>query len=423
MELKRRSSHRCRFITGWITSSILYWPIRLGFISLASKRNNAYRTYHCAYSILLAKEKVYFFRFMMTMQAAIPAIAASALLTIIMGLSRQVPAEQPAADFIGLSKMLNFWPFILVYFWMTMIVGETAIHQLAHFSWRRLPVITSHLGLFIVLTTATLGCADMQRLKMYCEKGQPEWRGLDALNNVHELPIAIQLNQFTIDEYPPKLMVIDKTGRPIPYKKPEVLLIDDNFKQGNIAGWHINVNKKIEDAIPKQLAGMIKNMPMQMKGMLRMDSLGMAIKTGGYIQSSMAGSACALSITATKGKDRKEGWVTCGSYQFPLETLKLGDGKSLVMASREPKRFASKVNIYTQDGKNILTEIEVNKPFKVNGWKIYQLSYNEQMGKWSNVSVFELVRDPWLNVVYVGIYLLIIGAIGMFLTASKKKEN
>lgn len=45
------------------------------------------------------------------------------------------------------------------------------------------------------------------------------------------------------------------------------------------------------------------------------------------------------------------------------------------------------------------------------------------MGKWSNVSVFELVRDPWLNVVYVGIYLLIIGAIGMFLTASKKKEN
>ena len=45
------------------------------------------------------------------------------------------------------------------------------------------------------------------------------------------------------------------------------------------------------------------------------------------------------------------------------------------------------------------------------------------MGQWSNVSVFELVRDPWLNVVYVGIYLLIIGAIGMFLTASKKKEN
>ena len=93
------------------------------------------------------------------------------------------------------------------------------------------------------------------------------------------------------------------------------------------------------------------------------------------------------------------------------------------MASREPKRYASNVNIYTQDGKNILTEIEVNKPYAVNGWKIYQLSYNEQMGKWSNVSVFELVSDPWLNVVYVGIYLLLIGAVGMFFTAGERKEN
>ena len=371
----------------------------------------------------LLRRRVYFFSFMTTMQAAIPAIAAAALLTLVMGVARQVPADKPAADLIGLSKMLNFWPFILVYFWMTMLVGEITIKQTARFSWRRLPVITSHLGLFIALTCATLGSADMQRLKMYCEKGQPEWRGLDAYNNVHELPIAIQLNRFTIDEYPPKLMVIDKMGHPIPYKKPEVLLIDDHFKQGSIAGWHIQVDKKIEDAVPALLAGMIKNMPKQMQGMLHMDSLGMAMKKGGYIKSSMAGSACAISITATKGNAMKKGWVTCGSYQFPLETLKLDNGKALVMASREPKRYASDVNIYTQDGKNILTEIEVNKPYTVNGWKIYQLSYNEQMGKWSNVSVFELVRDPWLHAVYVGIYLLIIGAVGMFLTAGKKKEK
>lgn len=44
------------------------------------------------------------------------------------------------------------------------------------------------------------------------------------------------------------------------------------------------------------------------------------------------------------------------------------------MPNREPRRFASLVDIYTQDGKNIHTEIEVNKPFTINGWKIYQLS-------------------------------------------------
>ena len=369
------------------------------------------------------RRRVYFFRFMTTMQAAIPAIAAAALLTIVMGLTRQVPAEQEAADPIGLSKMLNFWPFILVYFWMTIIVGEVTIRQIAHFSWRRLPVITSHLGLFIALTCATLGNADIQKLKMYCEKGQPEWRGLDAHNKVHELTIAIQLNQFTIDEYPPKLMIIDKMGHPIPQKKPEILVIDDNFKQGTAAGWHIQVDKKIEDAVPAQLASMVKNMPKKMQGMVHMDELGMSMKKGGYIKNSMPGSACAISITATKGGVTKKGWVTCGSYQFPQETLKLEEGKTLVMASREPKRYASNVNIYTQDGKNELTDIEVNKPYSINGWKIYQLSYNEQMGKWSNISVFELVRDPWLYAVYLGIYLLIIGAVGMFLTASKKKEK
>lgn len=119
----------------------------------------------------LLRKRVYFFSFMATMQAAIPSIIAAALLTLIMGLTRQVASDKPAGDLIGLSKMLNFWPFILVYFWMTMIVGEVTIKQIANFAWRRLPVITSHLGLFIALTCATLGNADMQRLKMYCEKG------------------------------------------------------------------------------------------------------------------------------------------------------------------------------------------------------------------------------------------------------------
>ena len=72
--------------------------------------------------------------------------------------------------------------------------------------------------------------------------------------------------------------------------------------------------------------------------------------------------------------------------------------------------------------KNIHTEIEVNKPFSIDGWKIYQLSYNEQMGKWSNLSIFEIVTDPWMPVVYVGIFMLLFGAVGMFLTASRKKE-
>ena len=385
----------------------------------------------------LLRKRSYFCLFMSTMQAAIPAIAAAAILTLIMGVTKQVAEGKRPMDPLGLTKMLSFWPFILVYVWMTAIVGEVTINQIARFSWRRFPTLVSHVGLFLILTCGTLGSADMLRVKMYCETGQPEWRGLDAFNNVHQLPVAIQLEKFTIDEYPPKLMLIDKTGRPLPQDKPENLLVDNGMKSGQLLDCKIDILKRIDNAVPVMLSKMIGKMPEGMMGNIRMDSLGQARNKDGYIASDASGSACALLVRVTRGvnangssdtnliKGQKQvvtGWITSGSYLFPYQALRLKDGRMLAMPNREPRRFASLVNIYTQSGQNIQTEIEVNKPFTIEGWKIYQLSYNEQMGKWSNLSVFELVTDPWLPVVYIGIFMLLIGAIGMFLTASRKKE-
>lgn len=385
----------------------------------------------------LLRKRSYFCLFMSTMQAAIPAIAAAAILTLIMGVTKQVAEGKRPMDPLGLTKMLSFWPFILVYVWMTAILGEVTINQIARFSWRRFPTLVSHVGLFLILTCGTLGSAEMLRVKMYCETGQPEWRGLDAFNNVHQLPVAIQLEKFTIDEYPPKLMLIDKTGRPLPQDKPENLLVDNGMKSGQLLDCKIDILKRIDNAVPVMLSKMIGKMPEGMMGNIRMDSLGQARNKDGYIASDASGSACALLVRVTRGvnangssdsnliKGQKQvmtGWITSGSYLFPYQALRLKDGRMLAMPNREPRRFASLVNIYTQSGQNIQTEIEVNKPFTIEGWKIYQLSYNEQMGKWSNLSVFELVTDPWLPVVYIGIFMLLIGAVGMFLTASRKKE-
>ena len=373
--------------------------------------------------VWLLRKHFYFCRFMASMQAAVPAIAGAALLTIIMGVTRQLPEGRLAADPIGLTKMLNFWPFILVYVWMTAITGEATILQLSRFSWRRLPSFVSHLGLFIVLTCGTLGNADMQRLKMFCEQGKVEWRGLDAWKNVHKLPVAIQLEKFTIDEYPPKLVVINRRGLPQPAKKPENLVLDKGLRTGHLTDWNIEVVKRIDDAMPAALVRMVGKMPTGMMANIRMDSLGVARNNEGYVQSEAPGSACAIFVKATRGAEVKQGWISCGSYMFPYQGLKLDDEHTIVMPNREPRRYASLVDIYTMDGQNIQTEIEVNKPFSISGWKIYQLSYNEQMGKWSNVSVFELVTDPWLPIVYAGIFMLLIGAVGMFLTAGRKKRE
>jgi len=67
--------------------------------------------------------------------------------------------------------------------------------------------------------------------------------------------------------------------------------------------------------------------------------------------------------------------------------------------------------------------IEVNRPLKISGWNIYQLSYDETKGRWSDVSVFELVRDPWLPAVYAGIIMMVLGAVYLFVNAPKGTEE
>ena len=117
----------------------------------------------------LLHRKVYAFRFLGTSQAAIPAMAYAVLLTIIMGLTRQT------VNGTWVNNMLTFWPFVLIYVYMAFILGLVVCHRLMHLSsWLRdVPFLLNHLGLFIVMVTATLGNADMQRMKMITAKGEP----------------------------------------------------------------------------------------------------------------------------------------------------------------------------------------------------------------------------------------------------------
>lgn len=76
-----------------------------------------------------------------------------------------------------------------------------------------------------------------------------------------------------------------------------------------------------------------------------------------------------------------------------------------------PRRFASDISVSTEDGNSLRGTVEVNKPLKVNGWKIYQYDYDYTMGSKSPYSVFLLVKDPWLPAVYTGIFLMLAGAL------------
>ena len=237
------------------------------------------------------RKKVCGLQFLGTYKAAVPALVYAVVLTIIMGLTRQ------EVKGTWLNNMLSFWPFVLIYVYIAVILGQVVLLKIMRLVnlpnnsltsyLSPLTSILNHLGLFLAMTTATLGNADMQRLKMITVKGEPEWRALTSQQQIVEMPIAIELKKFIMETY------------------------DDG----------------------------------------------------------------------------------------------------------SPRRFASDIQILTQSGKNIQTTVEVNKPVEVDGWKIYQYGYDTQMGAMSQTSILELVSDPWLPLVYTGIYMMLAGAVCMILLA------
>lgn len=348
------------------------------------------------------RKRVYFFGWMSHYTAAVSSLLWVAGITVVMGLIRQAPSGHPA-DVLGFSRMLSAWPFVLLYIWLVTVLGLTTLRAGFPFRWKKLSFLLNHAGLFIALVTATLGNADMHRLRMTTRIDNAEWRAIDEHGKLIELPLAIELKDFTIDEYPPKLMLIDnETGRALPEKTPEHLLLEEGVTDGQLADWLISIRQIIPWAASVATEDTLK--------FTEFHSLG-------------ATYAVYLQVLNKKTKAAKEGWVSCGSFIFPYKALCLDSQTSLIMPEREPQRFASTVKVYTEDGKQVEDTIAVNHPLNVAGWNIYQLSYDDTKGRWSDISVFELVRDPWLPAVYTGIVMMMLGAVCLFINAQKRKEE
>ena len=339
----------------------------------------------------LLRKRVYFYRWCATIYAAIPIIAWCVLLTLVMGLTSWM-------------SMLRWWPLVLCYTFLMFVLGMTCLSALKENFIRKIPFLLNHLGLFIALLAGTLGNADIKRLRMETTVGKPEWRAIDEADNMlKELDVTIELHSFCIDEYPAKLLLVDNvTGKTMPTDKPEQIILEDSVTKGTLLDWEITADHYIEMAEQVTTNSTIK-----------------------YSEWKNRGATTAVHITATQQKTgiKKEGWASCGSFMFPYHTLKLNEQYSLIMPEREPKRFTSDVMVYTKKGTIKKEVIEVNKPLEIDGWKIYQLSYDESMGRWSNTSVFELVRDPWLPLVYTGILMMLGGALCLFATSGRKRKE
>jgi len=127
-----------------------------------------------------------------------------------------------------------------------------------------------------------------------------------------------------------------------------------------------------------------------------------------------------LQLTAFTGEPEWRALDEVGMVHEPGLAIELHQFMMEEYPDHTPKRFASDITVYTEDGKTVRGTVEVNNPMKVKGWKIYQYGYDSSRGVESSYSVFQLVRDPWIAWVYLGIFMMLAGALCLMLFMAPK---
>ncbi|MDO4496922.1 MAG: cytochrome c biogenesis protein ResB, partial [Bacteroidales bacterium] len=86
----------------------------------------------------------------------------------------------------------------------------------------------------------------------------------------------------------------------------------------------------------------------------------------------------------------------------------------LIVEEKPRMRYASEITITDTKGERQSATVEVNHPYKTHDWNIYQYSYDEgESDGTPPISVFLLVYDCWLPGVFIGIYMMLCGALLM----------
>jgi hypothetical protein len=324
-------------------------------------------------------------KWLRSVPASVSAIVLVLIQAVIMGtLPQQNFVEGVKPDLFGFSFVLTSWPFIIAQLYFLITLGLATLNRMTPWQWKNWGFILNHLGLFIAMTAGILGSGDLQRYTMKLYENQLVWGAENEKGDMIPMPIAFELTSFDMETFAPKLAFADITNNSIETKGVNALRMINKGDSYDYKGYKIKIINYIENS---KFTG------------------------NGYFQVNEEGATPAALVEVKSATIDTTAWISCGSFATEYSYLQLNDKEAIVMLQPEAKKYSSHVNVFVKDQKNDKTVIEVNKPYKVNGWKVYQLSYDEKFGKWSKLSVIELVRDPWLPIVYSGIFMMIIGAV------------
>ena len=323
--------------------------------------------------------------------ASVSALGSMVFMTIIFGLTRQDASTEGLVGLLGFSRMTSSWPFNLLLFYFTTTVGLAVVDDLHHWRQRGLAAMMSHLAVFVVLTCGMFGSADKMRVTVNAHLERPVAEGIDSKGVSQTLPFAITLKEFAMEEYPPKLYLLDTRQES---SSEDFLLVEEVTSEGEIDGWQLRVERVID------MAGRMPDSEEWIE----------MVHTG-------AAPAVYLKVTNPATGESYSGWVSCGSHIFEPSYLRLGERYAVAMPRRDAKRYLSRVDVEQMTGERQRFDVEVNHPARIGAWRIYQVGYDTARGRWSSVSVLECVKDGWYSAIHIALWLMLSAGVVMFVTA------
>lgn len=343
--------------------------------------------------IRIVASKTYLYRWLTSLFTSLSVILTFFFFLILMGFIPQRPSFSWLNN-LGLTSITSSIPFILIYLFLIINLGLVISKRITvRWSLRNIAFIFNHLGLWIVLLAGGVGSFDFIRLDMVCKINSPVWYGYNEKGNAIELPFAIELKQFDIEYFLPQIKIIRKGS----FAKNGIYVL----KQTELDTSHAFIIDKYSLTVKKYIP----------YSWWWNDSV-VSMKSPGYVSSAFVEVSSKDSIF--------DAWLAYPSSMQKGKMVEFKDGNFLIMDPPVVKRYKSTVTVYTKNEEKFNSVIEVNKPLEVMGWKLYQKDYHKELGEYSNYSVIEANKDQWLGVVYIGIFIMLAGALLLIWTGNKK---
>lgn len=386
------------FITGGNGYSIPPWPYNLaGLISFSA----------LIVVLNLFEKSSQVIRFLGSVPAAVSSIILVTVLAVLLGSIPQTTSDSEFLKLTGLSHLTSSYLYFYGYLYFLVTLGLATIKRLIPFKVKNIGYLLNHLGLYIIIVAGIAGSGDIERLFFVLYEENTEFTNvaIDEKDKQFTLPISVKLKKFNIEEYNPKLVMVEMESGNLENMENKMLYEIDTTKNAHFKNWEIHISKFYKYAHYDTKDSIFKA----------------SIQKG------------ALPVVFVKAinkvtKDTLSDWLTSGNYAYQRKNMTLDNDSYLAMLEPEAKTFMSDIEVKDKEGKIHNLTLKVNEPARIDGWTLYQTGYNENLGKWSNYSVIEAGQDGWLSVVYFGIFMLIAGSIyilwiGKDLKSKELKEN